>query len=45
MDHTELNFQDLILYGTKNVAKHHNQFFHLRHGAETHFLVLGQTLI
>ena len=45
MDHTELFFQDLLLYCTKKVAKNHNQFVHFRHGGETHFLVLAQTLI
>ena len=45
MNHSELNFQDLLLYGTKKVADNHNQFFHFRHGGETHFLVLAQTLI
>ena len=45
MDHTEHNFQDLLLYCTKKVAENHNQFFHFRHGGETHFLVLAQTLI
>ena len=45
MDHTELIFQDLLLYCTKKVAESHNQFFHFRHGGETHFLVLAQTLI
>ena len=45
MDHTELIFQDLLLYCTKKVPKNHNQLFHFRHGGETHFLVLAQTLI
>ena len=45
MDHTELIFQDLLLYGTKKVPENHNQFLHFRHGGETHFLVLAQTLI
>ena len=45
MDHTELIFQDLLLYCTKKVPENHNKFFHFRHGGETHFLVLAQTLI
>ena len=45
IDHTELIFQDLHLYGTKKVPKNHNQFFHFCHGGETHFLVLAQTFI
>ena len=45
MDHTELIFQDILLYCTKKVLKNHNKFFHFRHGGETHFLVLAQTLI
>ena len=45
MDHTELIFQDLLLYCTKKVPENHNLFFHFRHGGETHFLVLAQTLI
>ena len=42
-DHTELIFQDLLLYFTKKVAE--NPFFPFRHGRETHYLVLAQTLI
>ena len=38
-------FQDLIFYCTKKVPKNHNQFWYFRHGGETHFLVLAQTLI
>ena len=45
MNHTELMFQDLLLYCTKKVPKNHNHFFHFRHGGETHFLVLAQTLM
>ena len=45
MDHTEPIFKDLLLYCTKKVAKNHNYFFYFRHGGETHFLVLPQTLI
>ena len=45
MDHTELIFQDQLLYCIKKVTKNHKQFFHFRHGGETHFLVLAQTLI
>ena len=45
MDHTELIFQDLLLYCTKTVPENHNQFFHFCHGGETHFLVVAQTLI
>jgi hypothetical protein len=45
IDPTELIFQDLLLYGTKKVPENHNQFFHFRHGGETHFLVLAQTFI
>ena len=44
-NHTELIFQELLLYCTKMVAENHNHFFHFRHGGETHFLVLTQTLI
>ena len=45
IDHTELIFQDLLLYGTKKVPENPNQFFHFCHGGETHFLVLAQTFI
>jgi hypothetical protein len=45
MGHTELIFQDLLLYGTKKVPENHYHFFHFRHRGETHFLVLVQTLI
>ena len=45
MDHTELIFQDLLLYCTKKVSENQNQFFHFSNGGETHFLVLAQTLI
>ena len=43
--HTELIFQNLLLYCIKKVTKNHDQFFRFRHGGETHFLVLAQTLI
>ena len=45
MNHTELMFQDLLLYCTNNVPENHNHFFHFHHGGETNFLVLAQTLI
>ena len=45
MDHTELIFQDLLLYHTNKVPENHNQFFHFCHGGETHFLVLAQTFM
>ena len=45
MNHTELIFQDPLLYCTKEVAENHNKLFHFCHGGETHFLVLAQTLI
>ena len=38
-------FQDQIFYCTKKVSKNHNKFWYFRHGGETHFLVLAQTLI
>ena len=41
----EFIFQDLFLYCTKKVPKNHNKFWYFRHGGETHFLVLAQTLI
>ena len=45
MNRMELMFQDLLLNCTKKVPENHNNFFHFCHGAETHFLVLAQTLI
>ena len=45
MNHMELMIQDLLLSCTKKVPKIHYNFFHFRHGGETHFLVLAQTLI
>ena len=38
-------FQDQIFYCTKNVPKNHNKFGYFRHGGETHFLVLAETLM
>ena len=38
-------FQDLIFYRTKKVPKNSSQYWYFRHGGETHFLVLAQTLI
>ena len=45
MNHTELIFQDLLLYWTMKVPENPNHFFHFCHGDETHFLVLAETLI
>ena len=45
MNHMKHMFQDLPFYCTKKVPKNHNQFFHLRQGGGTHFLVLAHTLI
>ena len=45
MDHTELIFQDLLLYCTKKVPNNQNKVFHFCHGIETRFPVLAQTLI
>ena len=45
MNHTDFIFQGLLLYCTKKVPENRNHFFHFRHGGETHFLVLAQTLI
>ena len=45
MNHTELIFQNLLLYCTKKVQDNQNHFFHFVHGGETHFVVLAQTLI
>ena len=44
VNHMEPIFQDLLLYCTKKVPENHNHFFHFRHGGETHFQVLAQTL-
>ena len=44
-DHTELIFQDLLLYCTQKVKENQNQSVHFRHRGETHFLVLAQTSI
>ena len=41
----EFIFQDLFLYCTNEVPKNHNHFGYFRHGGETHFLALAQTLI
>ena len=41
---TYLSGSTFILH-LKKVAKNHNPFSHFYHGGETHFLVLGQTLI
>ena len=38
-------FQNQFFYGTNQVPKNHNQCWYFRHGGETHFLVLAQTLI
>ena len=45
MNHTELTFQDLLLYCSKKVPENHNNCFDFRHMVETHFLMLAQTLI
>ena len=45
MNHTKLMFQDPLLCCTKKVQKNHNDLVQFRHGGETHFLVLAQTLI
>ena len=44
MDHTELNFQDILLYCTNKVAENHNNLFHFCQGGEIYFLVLAQIL-